>query len=70
MEEVRILRADKAKAEKEVSVVYEKLKLARKRIGDLEAIVTEYAQRESGNIVTNKYGIHGGDVTETELQDV
>lgn len=45
----------------------DKLKIARKRIADLENAITEYRQRESGHIVAGNYG---NGISEEEVQDV
>jgi hypothetical protein len=42
--------------------------VARKRVTDLEALVLEYRQRESGHIVTGNFG--AGGISEEDIQDV
>ena len=68
MEEARNLKLERLKAEKENLVINEKLKLAKRRIGELENIITEYRQRESGHIVAGQFGHHG--VSEEDINDV
>jgi uncharacterized membrane-anchored protein len=56
MEEARNLKLDRLRVEKENNVLLEKLKLGKRKIANLEAIVTEYRQRESGHVVAAQYG--------------
>jgi hypothetical protein len=42
MEEARNLKLERLRAEKDNQVLTEKLRLARKRIVDLETVITEY----------------------------
>lgn len=68
MEEARNLKLERLKAEKDNLVINEKLKLAKRKIGDLECIITEYRQRESGHIVAGHFGNNG--VTEEDINDI
>lgn len=56
MEEARRFKAEKARFEQDKGIYKDKLKASRKRIGDLEALITEYAQRDSGHIVGAHFG--------------
>lgn len=69
MEEARNLKLERLKAEKDNLVITEKLKLAKKRINDLECIITEYRQRESGHIVAGHFGNNAG-VSEEDINDI
>jgi hypothetical protein len=40
----------------ESTLKQEKIRILRKRIGDLESIVNEYKERERGFVVTATYG--------------
>jgi len=40
----------------EATLKQDKIRIQRKRIGDLEAIVNEYKERERGFVVTATYG--------------
>jgi hypothetical protein len=40
----------------EANLKQDKIRIQRKRIGDLEAIVNEYKERERGFVVTATYG--------------
>lgn len=56
MEEVRNLELKRLKAEKDNLLINEKLKMAKRRVADLEGIITEYRQRDSGHVIAGQFG--------------
>ncbi len=59
------MKAERAKVERELQITKEKVNIARKRAGELEAIIIEYRQRESGGIIVGAN--FGQDVSEEEV---
>jgi len=51
-----------------MTLLKDKLKIARQRINDLELIIAQYARSESGHLVAANYG--NGVSEDTNLQDV
>jgi len=50
------MQREAEKAAMETALKQDKIRIQRKRIGDLEAIVNEYKERERGFVVTATYG--------------
>ncbi len=70
MEEVRNLKSERLYAEKASGVLREKLQLVRKRTADLEGIIMEYRQRESGHIVAANFGKSMLDGEDEDVHDL
>lgn len=71
MEEARTLRGEKERTEKELSLCRDKLRHARKRVQELEGILTDYQQKESGLVVGANFGQEeDGLEEEEEVEDL